>query len=113
MTLTKPPAALVETPVHRSPSQSLAHDRNLTRYYERTYVKKQQQAAAAAAAVAAAAGGVGVVAGDGGGNGTHSSSSNGSSSNAFSVSIHVGSNGYNPYDPNDPDSDPEHEQDVV
>ncbi|PNW73801.1 hypothetical protein CHLRE_13g573150v5 [Chlamydomonas reinhardtii] len=97
----------------RSPSQSLAHDRNLTRYYERTYVKKQQQAAAAAAAVAAAAGGVGVVAGDGGGNGTHSSSSNGSSSNAFSVSIHVGSNGYNPYDPNDPDSDPEHEQDVV
>ncbi|KAG2443763.1 hypothetical protein HXX76_002109 [Chlamydomonas incerta] len=96
----------------RSPSQSLAHDRNLTRYYERTYVKKQQQAAAAAAAAAAAGGGA---AGAAAGNGTHSgssSSSNGSISNGFSVSINMGPNAYN-YDPNDPDSDPEHEQDVV
>ena len=54
---------------HRSPSQSLAHDRGLTAYYERVLAKQRGLAKAAAAAAAAQKMGLPSASGNGSGQG--------------------------------------------
>lgn len=93
-THTRPP------PTRRSPSQSLAHDRNLTRYYQRAYANGAGNGALAPGGLAPGGGA------SGGNNGAAKAAAAVANGNGARPSLEPSSNnGY--------DTDPEHEQDDV